>query len=58
LLRISTAEAIRFEDMAKMAPPIDRESGSPRGKGVVVATAADRPSSSEEPGRGRRIPRK
>ena len=58
LLRISTAEAIRFEDMAKMAPPIDRESVSPRGTGSVVATAADRLSSSQEPGRDRRTPRK
>jgi excisionase family DNA binding protein len=58
LLRISTAEAIRFEEMAKMSTPSEPETPSHRGNGGVVATAADRPSSPAEGGRDRRTPRK
>jgi excisionase family DNA binding protein len=58
LLRIGTADAIRFEEIARMSPPSACETPSHRGNGGVVATAADRPSSPTEAGRNRRTPRK
>jgi excisionase family DNA binding protein len=55
LLRISTADAIRFEERAKMQPPSADQNPSPRSHGRVVATAADCPDTQvrlREPRRG------
>jgi excisionase family DNA binding protein len=55
LLRISTAEAIRFEEMAKMSPASDREGPQQRGDGALVATAAERPQTVLDAGEARRV---
>jgi excisionase family DNA binding protein len=54
LLRISTAEAIRFEEMAKMSPASERDAPSQRGTGLLIAAAAERPPSSLDAGEARR----
>jgi excisionase family DNA binding protein len=53
LLRISTAEAIRFEENAKMSPPSDHQtpprsvSGGPTGGDAVAADTSQSPLSRE-----------
>jgi excisionase family DNA binding protein len=47
LLRISTAEAIRFEEIAKMSPRPDGETASDRRDGGAVVTGDRRAPSSD-----------
>ena len=59
LLRIGTAEAIRFEEMAKMSPLSEHEPPAARSKNASAATAADRSTVPNNTGRDRRsTPRK
>jgi excisionase family DNA binding protein len=47
-LRISTAEAIRFEEIAKMSPPSERETATRRAHDAMIAGACAQPVSSNE----------
>jgi excisionase family DNA binding protein len=49
LMRISTVEAIRFEEMAKMSPPSDHQASARNANGVHNGDAVDA-GNSQNPG--------